>query len=180
MMPCLTVAFLRNVIDHPADLYVNVYWDATVSGGIATAGEGTIDWDNPVNASPLPMWPDGGGMGDGCGQDGYGLDGLGDPEGAGASGDGYGPDGGGADGYGASYWTWTTKLVTPPIRCKPGVYTVGVALVDRWGNVDSGPAVDRPSNTLVVAGTPEPNSRVSLAVDIAGIGTLTFKKSLSL
>ncbi len=110
---------------------INIYSDA---------GSGVIDYDAPLNASPIPVWP--------CRQDkaGFGMAAFG-------TGD-FGLDSAAGVGFGKGCYGWgefgmdadALEWVSPVLAA--GTYRFGVVVIDDHGNVSP------PSETLPVTITP--------------------------
>ena len=138
--------------------YFQIYKDAQDSA---------VDYDSPVNPSPIPAWPDGAGkLGDGLGEDGEGADGYGH----GGMGDGIGADGMGMDGFGAAM----LSFVTPPLD--DGDWEIAVVGYDGAGNAITPATIEQ---AVSLAGTPDPPGIPEASAYDDGPDSLTIDWELS-
>lgn len=125
----------------PMGASINIYFDA---------GSGEIDYDNPINSSPIPVWPcqrDKAGFGMALfGTDDFGFDS------AASVGFGEGCFGLGEFGMGADAIEWVSPVLTA------GNFRFGVVVIDEHGN--TGP----PSETGRIAVIPPARPAASLGV----------------
>jgi hypothetical protein len=127
-----------------------------------------VDYDSPLNAAPIPAWPDlTGNTGDGLGRDGDGPDGVG----GGGLGDGMGLDGGGPDAVGAL----AMEFLTEPLA--DGDWLFAVLPVDAAGNAADSPADVEAA--LALAGEPAPPGAPTADAYDGDTDTLTLEWDLS-
>jgi len=143
----------------PLGGWYNLYSDGGAGGG--------IDYGTPVNARPIPAWPDGEGKrGWGLGRWGCGAWGHGE----GGVGWGYGPWGLGPWGFGIGMMSHVTGLLAD------GTYTLAAVPFDPAGNADT-PASQTAEVSL--AGTPRPPGVPTAAAYDGETGILTLSWALS-
>jgi len=134
-----------------------------------TAAGGAVDYDTPYITRKIPAWPTRrypGGYGSG-------------PYGSGAYGHGYlggvgygrGPYGRGPYGRGATI----LQAVGPPLA--DGTWSFAVVGYDDLGNAD--PSGDRLTDSIALAGTPEPPGEPDPSAWAAGTGTVTVDYDVS-
>lgn len=131
----------------------------------ASAAGGEVDYDTPLNPTPIEAWPAdlaGFKTGFGLGAFGSGAFGFGD----GGFGFGVGGFGLGPFGFGAGWLEYLTEPMAD------GIYTFAVCPVDAAGNVNTAGAIEK---SLNVAGRPWPPTDAEITAYDQATDTLTVE-----